>query len=178
MKEFLSKANQTSVSKPFAYLLGANRITDVALYSSQQKRFSDTVPFLAIVLSGYKDVFGRNANFFANTTNELLRLVDYHIYPSFYITNESSYYLLNTESEHIYTSRYLDWEEEIKRQYDFVNDALKHVVNEKIIKRVIIDAGFVKVSYSNGVIIYINYSGATKVDGIHQVDASSYKVVL
>ena len=178
IKEFIKVANKTSVSGSFDYLFGASRITDITLYSSQQKRFSDTVPFLAIVLSGYKDVFGRNSNFFANTTNELLRLIDYHIYPSFYITNESSYYLLNTESEHIYTSRYLDWEEEIKRQYDFVNDALKHVVNEKIIKRVIIDAGFVKVSYSNGVIIYINYSGATKVDGIHQVEARSYKVVL
>ena len=85
IKEFLEKANKTSVSKPFSYLLGADRITDVELYSSQQKRFSDTVPFMAIVLSGYKDVFGRNGNFFANTNNELLRLIDYHIYPSFYI---------------------------------------------------------------------------------------------
>ncbi len=178
MKEFLSKANQTSVSKPFAYLLGANRITDVALYSSQQKRFSDTVPFLAIVLSGYKDVFGRNANFFANTTNELLRLVDYHIYPSFYITNESSYYLLNTGSENIYTSRYLDWEEEIKRQYDFVNEALKHVANERIVSRTVLDAGFVKVSYANGVSIYINYSGTMKVDGAVSVQPSSYQVIL
>lgn len=178
IKEFLEKANKTSVSKPFSYLLGADRITDVELYSSQQKRFSDTVPFMAIVLSGYKDVFGRNGNFFANTNNELLRLIDYHIYPSFYITNESSYYLLNTESEHIYTSRYLDWEEEIIRQYNYVNDALKYVLNESIVKREVLDVGFVKVKYSNGVIIYINYSGLDKIDGITQVAPTSYKVVL
>ncbi|MGI6782541.1 MAG: DUF5696 domain-containing protein [Acholeplasmataceae bacterium] len=178
MQEFLQKANQTSVAKPFAYLLGADRLTDITLYSSQQKRFSDTVPFLAIVLSGYKDVFGRNSNFFANTNNELLRLVDYHIYPSFYITHESSYYLLNTGSENIYTSRYLDWENEIKRQYNFVNDALKHVVNERIISREVLDAGFVKVSYANGVIIYINYSGTIKIDGTVTVLPSSYRVVL
>ncbi len=178
IKEFLEKANKTSVSKPFSYLLGADRITDVELYSSQQKRFSDTVPFMAIVLSGYKDVFGRNGNFFANTNNELLRLIDYHIYPSFYITNESSYYLLNTESEHIYTSRYLDWEEEIIKQYNYVNDALKYVLNESIVKREVLDVGFVKVEYSNGVIIYINYSGLDKIDGTTQVAPTSYKVVL
>ncbi len=178
IKEFLSKASKTSVSKPFSYLLGAKRITDIELYSSQQKRFTDTVPFMAIVLSGYKDVFGRNGNFFANTSNELLRLIDYHIYPSFYITNDSSFYLLNTESENIYTSRYLDWEEEIVRQYNYVNEALKYVANESIIKREVLEPGFVKVKYSNGIIIYINYSELEKIDGTTRVAPTSYKVVL
>lgn len=178
IEEFLSKASKTSVSQPFSYLLGASRITDIELYSSQQKRFNDTVPFMAIVLSGYKDVFGRNGNFFANTNNELLRLIDYHIYPSFYITNDSSFYLLNTESENIYTSRYLDWEEEIIRQYNYVNDALRYVVNESIISREVLEPGFVKVKYSNGVIIYINYSGLEMIDGTTVVARTSYKVVL
>ena len=52
------------------------------MYSSQYLQFTDTVPFLAIALRGELDLFGANANFYAYARDELLRLIDYGIYPS------------------------------------------------------------------------------------------------
>jgi len=43
---------------------------------------------------------------------------------------------------------------------NYINEALKHVLNESIINREIIDLGVVLVTYSNGVKIVINYSNS------------------
>ena len=51
-----------------------------SMYSSQYLQFSDTVPFLAIVLNGCP--FERAA-ILPHARDELLRLIDYGVYPSF-----------------------------------------------------------------------------------------------
>jgi len=178
IRDFLKVAQLTSVEKPFDYLWSADVITDIPMYSSQQLKFTDTVPFIPIVLSGYKHVYGRSANFFANTSNELLRMVDYHIFPNFFLTNESATLLLNTSSNTIFTSRFGDWKDEIIRQYNFVNDALKHVINAQFTSRKVLMPGVVRNTYNNGVTIYINYTGSlVNVDGL-LIDAMSYEVKL
>lgn len=178
LEEMININSKTAVSEPLGYMLGANTILNTQMYSSTQSKFNDTVPFLTIVLSGYKEAFARNANFFSNTANELLRMVDYQLYPSFIVTEESSYYLLNTGSENIYTSKYSSWEEEIKRQYNFINEALKHVKGASIISREVIKTGVVKNTYDNGVIIYVNYSNNDYVDENVLVNKMAYKVIL
>jgi len=177
VKSYLDVASKTSVNRPYSYLWSADAINDIPLYSSQEARFSDTVPFIPLVLSGCAERFGRPSNFFSNTSNELLRMIDYNLYPSFYITNESSYLLLDTGSQDIYTSKYSDWKAEILRQYAFVNDALKPVLNQTVAARTVLHEGVVKVTYGNGVIIYINYTGSNVVaDGV-TIPAIDYEVV-
>lgn len=177
MEAYLEVSNKTAVARPFNYLWHADVLYDIPLYNSQQRRFTDTVPFIPIVLSGYSEVYGRSGNFFSNTSNELLRMIDYNIYPSFYLTHESAYLLLDTGSENIFTSRYADWYDEILRQYDYVNSALKHVINQTITSREVLDTGVVLVTYSNNVQIYINYSGSDYTDGAITVEGLSYQVV-
>ena len=81
-------------------------------------------------------------------------MIDYHLYPSFIITEKASHHLLNTGSENIYTSEYQSWKEAIISEYHFVNDALRFVKDATLNKREILAPGFVKNSYDNGVIIY------------------------
>jgi hypothetical protein len=179
IQEFLNVANENAISKPFSYLWLSKVIYDIPMYSSQQNKLTDTVPFIPYVLEGYSYVYGRPSNFFSNTQNELLRLVDYHMYPSFYLTHESSYLLLDTNSSHIFTSRFDDWKEEIARQYQFVDQALIHVINAQIVKRTVLNLGLVENQYDNGVKIYINYSGFDYVtDDLVSVSKMSYEVVL
>lgn len=178
IEKFLTLGNQTMVSQPMDYLWDADVLNDLALYSSQQLKFTDTVPFIPLVLAGHKKTYGRSGNFFSNTSNELLRMVDYQIMPSFFVTHESSHLLLNTGSSYIFTSRYSDWENEIKRQYQFVNEALSHVYNAYIVERVVLSPGVIKNTYSNDVVIYINYSGSSYVDGAVTIDALDYEVIL
>ncbi|MCK9428190.1 MAG: DUF5696 domain-containing protein [Acholeplasmataceae bacterium] len=178
IKEMLDVSDKTMISEPLGYLLKADVILNTQMYSSLQTKFDDTVPFLPLVLMGYKDAFSRNANFFSNTVNELLRMIDYHLYPSFIITEKASHHLLNTGSENIYTSEYQSWKEAIISEYHFVNDALRFVKDATLNKREILAPGFVKNSYDNGVIIYINYSGKSHYDGDILIEPTSYEVIL
>ncbi|MCD4826484.1 MAG: hypothetical protein K8Q99_01730 [Acholeplasmataceae bacterium] len=169
--------DDVAIEKPFSYLWFADVIYDIPMYSSQQSKFSDTVPFYAMVLSGYQTTYGRSSNFFSNKTNELLRMIDYGVYPSFYITHEASYLLLNTGSNNIFTSRYEDWKNEIVSQYEFVNDALKNVTGQSFISREVLGLGVVKNTYTNHTVIYINYSGNdVVVEGV-SVNAMEYEVI-
>jgi hypothetical protein len=176
-QSMLEIASKNAVAKPFSFLWSADVIYDIALYSSNQAKFNDTVPFIPLVLSE-KIVYGRSSNFFSNTSNEVLRMIDYNIYPSFYITYESSNLLLNTKSNNIYTSRFIDWQPTIIEQYNYINEALNNVIGSSVIKREILDIGLVKNSYSNGVDIYVNYSENNYViDGI-TIKPVSYEVVV
>ena len=165
-----------AVYKPFSYAWNAHTLLDMPMYSSEEGRFTDTVPLIPYIVSKHRSAFGRAGNFFSNTTNELLRMIDYSLYPSFFITEASAYQLINTPSEHIFTSRYADWQSDIKRQYDFIAGALTSVLHQRVIARDVLALGVVKVSYENDVNIYINYTGnAYQKDGI-TVEAMSYFV--
>lgn len=130
---------------------------DMPMYSSQYVIFDDTVPFLSIALSGYMPLFAPYANFYPYARDELLRLIDFHVYPSFVLTEKSSKFLQDTSLEFIYSSSYRDLNDAVKTYYHFVNDALKHVYGESIMYREVIQNGVIKVTYSNETIIYINY---------------------
>jgi hypothetical protein len=55
----------------------------------------------------------------------------------------------------------------VVEEYNFINEALKHVIGESLVSREVVEIGVVKNTYSNGVIIYINYTSANKlVEGI------------
>lgn len=175
--ELMSLAEKTSIAKPYSFLWNSNIIYDIPLYSSNQAKFSDTVPFIPLVLNE-KVVYGRASNFFSNAQNELLRMVDYNIYPSFYITKESSNLLLNTNSNHIYTSRYEDWNETINEQYQYLNNALKHVINKRLLNREVLKLGLVKNTYEDGTIIFINYSNEVYTHDNILINPTSYEVIL
>ena len=165
-----------AVYKPFSYAWNAHTLLDMPMYSSEEGRFTDTVPLIPYIVSKHRSAFGRAGNFFSNTTNELLRMVDYGLYPSFFITEASAYQLINTPSEHIFTSRYADWESDIKRQYDFIAGALTSVLHQRVIARDVLALGVVKVSYENDVNIYINYTGNAYQEGEITVEAMSFFV--
>jgi hypothetical protein len=165
-----------AVYKAHSYAWNAHTLLDMPMYSSEQGRFTDTVPLIPYIITKHRDAFGRAGNFFSNTTNELLRMIDYGLYPSFFITEESAYQFINTPSEHIFTSRYSDWEVEIKRQYDFIADALTFVRNQRVISRDVLALGVIKVTYENGVQIYINYTGNTYQQGAIAVEAMNFFV--
>jgi hypothetical protein len=120
--------------------------------------------------------FGRAGNFFSNTRNELLRMIDYHVYPAFFVTEASAYALMDTPSNHIFTSRFDDWKDTIQTQYQYVSQALNHVIQSDIKQRDILAPGVVKLTYDNDVIIYINYSGQAYANDEGMIPAMDYVV--
>ena len=135
-----------------------NTFLDFPMYSSQFLIFDDTVPFMSIALSQTMDLFGSYANFYPYAKDELLRLIDFNVYPSFIVTHKSSKYLQKSGLESIYSSRFNDLNHVVLTYYQFVNHALKHTINAHITSRIILSNGISKVTYSNGVEIIINYT--------------------
>ncbi len=150
---------------------------DVPMYSSQHYKFTDTVPFVSLVLRTTVDAYAPFMNYFSDINDGSLRLIDYGIYPSFYITEESAHLLIDTPSKDLYSSKYSSWKNTIVDKYRFVNDALKNVTGEWIVEREVLEAGVVKNTYSNGVMIYINYLNEDiTVDGI-KILGNHYHVI-
>jgi hypothetical protein len=176
IKETTQAFPNVSVYQPFSHLWDAQSLFDLPMYSSQQARFTDTVPLIPLMIQGYRHGFGRAGNFFSNTRNELLRLIDYGLYPSFFLTEASAYQLLDTPSEHIFTSRYADWAPAIQAQYQFVAGALNAVYGETVVSRTILALGVVQLTYTSGKTIYINYTGAPFTYLNRTISPMSYEV--
>ncbi len=153
-----SKVAKVGFFQPFDYLWKySDQMFDLPVYSSQYMFSTDTVPFLQIVLHGYRDYFAPHFNYNASPQEYLLRMVEYGAYPSYYVTHEPSWKLKNTLSSHLFTSYFPDWRSDIKATYDKMNAALKQIQNATIEQRNVIDWGVVETVYSNGVTIIVNY---------------------
>ncbi|MDO9628303.1 MAG: DUF5696 domain-containing protein [Acholeplasmataceae bacterium] len=150
---------------------------DFPMYSSQYITFDDTVPFLSIVLSGSVDLYGPHANFYPYARDELLRLIDFGVYPSFVVTEKSSKKLQETGLESIYSSKYLDIKNSILTYHGFVDGALSHVIGSKIMNREVISNGVIKVTYDNNVEIIINYREQAYNVGSLSIEAKNYQVI-
>lgn len=149
------------------------------LTSSRYRIYTDTVPFSAYVLSGVMDKYSGYMNVSSTSKLELLKLVDYGVYPSYLITEESAYALQESELQQIYSSSYQTWNERIKSDNAFIKEGLESIQNAYVLSRKYISSGVYLISYSNDIDIYINYTNDSftyDLKGI-TVSALSYKVV-
>lgn len=165
------------LEQPFAYLWQyTDAYLDMPLYTSSYIFEDESVPFLSIVLKGVIPVYSEYVNFEANKQEFFLKMVETGTYPSFYITKESSAELIYTNSCDIYSSEYSVYRDTII-EYTLELQALNaKVAGAHIVGHEITGNGVTKVTYDNGVTVYVNYSRtAQTVDGT-TVEAMSYKV--
>ncbi|QGG57045.1 DUF5696 domain-containing protein [Paenibacillus sp. B01] len=149
---------------------------NMPLSSSQFVYSTDTVPFLPMALHGSLDYFADHGNNNPDPELDLLRMIEYGAYPSFLVTKEPTRKLLNTPSNDLYTTEYSDWAPQIKKQYAKANEALKQVMDAEMTDREVIEEGIVKVSYGNGVAIWINYTSRDYASGAVSVPARDMAV--
>ncbi|UOE96815.1 DUF5696 domain-containing protein [Fervidobacterium islandicum] len=155
----------------------ADTIGSAPMNSSQYLFETDTVPFLQIVLSGRINYFTpyMNNGFFSKM--DVLKSIDYGAYPSFLITWLDNASLKDTPLWDYPSTRYEDWKEKIAEIYKTINSVLKYVKGSKIVDRIVLKPGVVKVVYDNGYEIYVNYTKEIYKDGSVTVPAESPKVV-
>ena len=93
--------------QPNAYLLDyVDRYLQAPVYGTQYLIETDTVPFLQLVLQGQMEVYGPYANFSFYTQSDILRMVDYNVYPSFVLTDRPAHLLTDTLSRNYYSTEY------------------------------------------------------------------------
>lgn len=153
---------------PNDYLLGyAKSYYDAPLTNSGYLYVSDSVPFLEIALSGYVNLYSTPLNFSSDLSFERLRLVDYNIYPSFFLTQNDTSKILNTQSNWIYTSSIGQWGDDVSATYAWMSSRLTPVKGATVIDRSVPQSGVSVVTYSNNQRIIVNYNAtAVTVDGI------------
>lgn len=165
-RTMLAEADLTiGLIRPNAYLW-SNLAYYIAspISTKQYAIYTDTVPFLQLVLSGVMNQYAPFMNFASNTEETLLRMIDYNVYPAYVITHTSAYALNKTELQSIYTSSFTTWKDRIFEDFRFVQSLLEPVVGTAIRSREVLDYGFVKTTYENHVVIYVNYTNNQKID--------------
>lgn len=165
------------MESPNAYLWKyTDAFLDMPLGSSDYLYVDQDIPFLSLVLKGILPMYSEYVNFEANKTENFLQMVESGIYPSFYVTWEGTSDLIYTNSNDLYSLEFSNYSDTII-EYDAQLRALaERTDGSHIILHETLDSGLVKVSYDNGVIIYVNYTeNDLTADGV-TVEALSYKV--
>lgn len=162
---------------PFAYAFGyTDAYYNAPLYNSQLKYYDDLVPLLQVVLHGTMDLFGPHLNYNSLGREQVLALIDFGVQPSFVLTKTPSSALKNTDSSELFTTEYALWKNSIVDNYTYINDALRHVDGALITARTVLDPGIVRIEYSNGVTIHVNYTSTAYDLGTTIVPALDYVV--
>lgn len=136
----------------------------------------ESIPLYEMILHGCINYSSKLLNFQddLDLTQVTLNMIEAGASPHYVFTWEESSKMKNTGMNHYYATTFNVWKDEAVAIYNQVNDALKHVNGATIVGHEIMDNGVRKVSYSNGVTIYVNYSNeAQKADGM-EIPAMSY----
>ncbi len=167
LQTFNDNEFKVALHRPFAYLFAyMNAYLDMPLYSNQFNYYTDTVPFLPYVFRGVIDYYASYTNFFANQEEQLLRALDYGAYQSYILTNGESRELKYTDSFYLYTTVYEHWKDNIINNYNNLKDGYLAMGNSNVTFRTVLEPGLVKITYSNGKVIQIDYRNSCyKVEG-------------
>jgi len=139
------------------------------------------VPFYEMVIHGYINYAGMPINLSADTSteNNILECIEYGASPHFTLTYEQATEMKYTALNNLYATNYVNWVDEACDIYEEVNSALSAVTSASVINHEILDDNnsVKKVSYDNGVVIYVNYSEEQfSSDGV-TLEPKSYMVV-
>lgn len=159
--DYFSQLNNVSIAlnRPNVYLW--DKIEDyleLPITTSQYTFETDTVPFLSIVLKGHVDYYAPYVNQGFYSELSILKMIEFGAYPSFIVSAARSQALYKTPLEDYFSINFNDWHGTIQQVYARVNEALAAVEGSQIERHTVLSTGIVKVVYSNGSQIIINYT--------------------
>ncbi len=148
------------------------------------------IPFYQMVVHGYIDYSGSAINLddSFDRVDSVLTMIEYGAAPHFTFTWESSSEMKYTGLNSMYSTTYKNrsdvdgsgtlysWDELAKSVYGEVNAVLRQVSSAAMTRHEFLPSGVAKITYDNGVIIYVNrQSSAADADG-EMLAAKSYQV--
>lgn len=119
----------------------------------------EQIPLWEMILHGAVDYCGSNINLMQSDDpkRDLLHLVEYGASTHYVFTWRDASDMKYTGVNNNFATQFTSWKADAVESYRFVNGALKEVSGAAIIAHETLQEGLVKVSYSNGKVIYINY---------------------
>lgn len=158
-------------------------IIDVPLDDSGYRYSNGSVPFMGMVLHGYKEFSGPALNLAGDYKQTLLKSIESGASPYFVVAFENTSELKDMSYSSLskyYSIRYMIWKDSIVEAYDTINKALKSVRTETIQTHEFIDHDnkVAKVTYSNGEVFYLNYQikefSYREGDTIYEIPANGF----
>jgi len=165
--ENASGSFHTTLKSANAYLWPfAGALNDLPVTGSDYAYVVQDVPLLAIALSGKMPAYLEYVNFQANAHKFFLRLAEQGTRPCFLLTMEDPIHLQNTNSSDIYSARWDLYRVTIAAWYGQLKALHEKIGGASIIAHDM--AGdMTRVTWSNGVKVYLNYGEAAgEMDGI------------
>lgn len=159
----------------FAY---STDIINVPITDNSYAIVDESIPFYEMVIHGCISYSTELLNYedAEDMTGVILQMIETGASPHYVFTWKDSSEMKDTGLNRYYATTFEIWKGEAVEVYNRVNEALKHVSGAMIVNHEILDGGVRKVTYDNGVIIYINYGSETqKVDGM-EIPAMSYRM--
>jgi hypothetical protein len=145
--------------KPNMYLWDmTDRFINTPLLPTQYIIETDTVPFLQMILNGTMELYGPYANFSFYTRRDILRMIDYNVYPSFVLTEEPAYLLSDTNSSGFYSTSYELYRDIIIDMYNEMSDVYERILGQTWVGRDVLCNGVILNTYSGGTRVMINYT--------------------
>ena len=138
----------------------------------------ESIPLYEMILHGYISYSSKLLNFQdeEDLTPIVLNMIEAGAAPHYVFTWEESSKMKETGLNRYYATTFDVWKTEAVDIYKQVNEALKYVNGAAIVGHEIMDTDVRKVTYENGVTIYINYSSEAKqADGM-EIPALSYRM--
>lgn len=138
----------------------------------------ESIPLYEMILHGCINYSSKLLNYQddVDLTLVTLNMIEAGASPHYVFTWEESSKMKNTGMNHYYATTFNVWKDEAVAIYNQVNEALKYVNGSTMVGHEIMDGDVRKVTYDNGVSIYINYSSQTQtVEGV-EIPAMSYRM--
>ena len=164
------------IEAPNAYALPyATDILNLPDESSLLNIEDESVPFIQMVLHGYVPYSIGPANLSKDGRKHLLRMIETGAYPYYKWSYAESSAVKDTIFDFMYALGFEDWLEEAAASYRLLDQALRDVQHAAIVSHERLADGVVKVGYSNGKTIVVNYNKTpVTVDG-HVIEAESFR---
>ena len=168
--ETLAKENALLVQGGNAYSFGyTTDVVDAPTTGSEFNLVDEMIPFYGMVIHGYINYAGDELNLSQSTNREklLLDIIENGACLRYALSYENSDVIKFSGLNNMYSVQYDLYMEEIEAFYKEANNALKDVANVPMVGHEILENGVRKVTYENGVVIYINRGAQdVSVDGI------------
>jgi len=139
----------------------------------------ETIPLYQMITHGCVDYAGKPINTLTseNIRQDLLKLVEYGASTRYMFTWEDATEMKYTGLNKYYATTFASWADEAVENYQFVNGALSLVSGAQMTAHESLSDTLKKISYSNGVVIYVNYDPQeAQADG-YTIPAEDYLVM-
>ncbi len=159
-------------------LPGVSHVLNVPMSATEYFIVDETIPLYQMIVHGCVDYTGKPMNTYVtdNQQRVLLEMVEYGAAPHYVFTAEAATEMKYTGLNKFYATTFDQWSADAAENYAMVNTALKAVRNAFMVNREVLSETLVRVDYSNGVSIYVNYAAeAAEADG-QTIAAMSYYV--